>query len=61
MHKQNTTNEHQVETITKSPESIQDVAQPLGVTSIMTLVITLPGKLPNQGSIYEINFGGKYN
>ena len=47
MHKQNTTNEHQIETITKSPESIPDVAQPLRVTSIMPLVITLPGKLPN--------------
>ena len=47
MHKQNTTNEHQIETITKSPESIQDVAQPLRVTSIMPLVIILPGKLPN--------------
>ena len=47
MHKQNTTNKHQIETITKSPESIQDVAQPLRVTSIMPLVINLLGKLPN--------------
>ena len=45
MHKHNTTNELQIETITKSPESIQDVAQPLRVTLIMPLVIILPGKL----------------
>ena len=47
MHKQNTTNEDQIETITKSPESIQDVARLLRVTLMMPLVVTLPGKLPN--------------
>ena len=45
MHKLNTTHEHQI--ATESPESIQEVAQPVGETSTTPLVITLPGKLPN--------------
>ena len=32
--------------MTESPESIQEVVWPIGVTSAMPLVITLPGKLP---------------
>ena len=47
MHKQNTTHEHQIEKITKLAESIQDFTKPLGVTLIMPLIITLPGKITN--------------
>ena len=30
----------------QSPEAIQEVPQPIGETSAMALIITLPGKLP---------------
>ena len=33
--------------MTKSPKSIQEVAQPIEETSAMHLIITLPGKVPN--------------
>ena len=33
--------------MTESPKSIEEVSLPIGETSAMPLIITLPGKLPN--------------
>ena len=49
MHKLNPTHEHQI--VIELPESIQEVAQSVEVTSTMPLVSTLPGKLPNISKI----------